>query len=41
MAEKLRETGIAGLRVFTEKGFRFEDLGHNGPDGLNMWHEGL
>jgi len=22
---KLRGTGIAGLRVFTEKGFRFED----------------
>lgn len=31
----------AGLRVFTEKGFKFEDSGPNGPDGFNTWHEGL
>jgi PAS domain S-box-containing protein len=29
------------LRVFTEKGFKFEDSGPNGSDGFNTWHECL
>jgi len=41
MAGNLRETGIAGSRVFTEKGFKFEDLGPDGPDGFDTWGEGL
>jgi PAS domain S-box-containing protein len=31
----------ASLRVFAEKGFKFEDSGPNGPDGFNTWHECL